>query len=516
MSDSSSKIITTFQDRLALETAVKSLANTTTAAEIRHRAAEIAAKFGDRAIPVLVGQLNTTDPQMRGGLGMLAAMLDYEKTTAALRAAARNRALDDQARLTAITILDRYLNIVPDEEMYMGMGAPEEAALRSLREVLTDQQTDALVLVEYFRQLELQPLDVQLTMARAARRLEAAEAVPLLRMFVQSPTHLIAQESLQALTALGTPAAAGALQGLIPTLRPDLRATAERALQKLRLRGSTVPTLRPPAEGFRCLATPPDSRGGQYLLFILPPDGDTPSLTLRLALNPVDGLIEAVASAADGPADLPEPLAVGALHASLIDVGHHLWLEAPYDYGRRRVQACLPVSLESSRPLSHAYRFLNWALWQWTPPAPQVVTLEVKPAAKSKPGLKELLNYPALSGWYLSTPQVFKLADQLLSEAERVTAQRFERVVMRLLASELAAGTLDLPAIADALVTLKEWLLLAGRRDLALQAQTASDSLTTSPEENPLLLHMANLGLRIAMITQARGLLQGWPPGANV
>ncbi|MCB0238732.1 MAG: hypothetical protein KDH08_08805, partial [Anaerolineae bacterium] len=117
-----------------------------------------------------------------------------------------------------------------------------------------------------------------------------------------------------------------------------------------------------------------------------------------------------------------------------------------------------------------------------------------------------LLNYPALSGWYLSTPQVFKLADQLLSEAERVTAQRFERVVMRLLASELAAGSLDLPAIADALVALKEWLLLAGRRDLALQAQTASDSLTASPEENPLLLHMANLGLRIAMITQARGL----------
>ena len=216
MSDSSSKIITTFQDRLALDTAVKSLADTTSAAQIRQRAAEIAAKFGDRAIPALVGHLNTTDPQMRGGLGMLAAMLDYEKTTAALRAAARNRALDDQARLTAITILDRYLNIVPDEDMYQGMGAPEEAALRSLREVLADQQTDPLVLVEYFRQLELQPLDVQLTMARAARRLEAAEAVPMLRMFAQSPTHLIAQESLQALSALATPDAAGALQGLHP------------------------------------------------------------------------------------------------------------------------------------------------------------------------------------------------------------------------------------------------------------------------------------------------------------
>lgn len=515
MSDSSSKIITTFQDRLALETAVKSLAETTSAAEIRQRAAEIAAKFGDRAIPALVGHLNTTDPQMRGGLGMLAAMLDYEKTTAALRVAARNRVLDDQARLTAITILDRYLNIVPDEDMYMGMGAPEEAALRSLREVLADQETDALVLVEYFRQLELQPLDVQLTMARAATRLDAAEAVPMLRMFAQAPTHLIAQEAVQALGALVTPSAAGALQGLIPTLRPDLRSMAERALQKLRLRGTAVPPLRSPAEGFRCLATPPDSRGGQFLVFILPPDGDTPSLTLRLAINPTDGLIEATAGAADSPADLPEPLAVGALHASLVELGHPLWLEAPYDYGRRRVQACLPVSLESKRPLAHAYRFLNWALWQWTPPMHYVVSLEVKPATKSKSGLKELLSYSALSGWYLNTPQVFKLADQLLGEPERVTAQRFERVVTQLLVSELAAGSLDLPAIVDALAALQEWLLLAGRRDLALQAQALAGSLTTAPQENPLLLHMANLGLRIAMITQARGLLQGWPPHAN-
>lgn len=515
MSDSSSKIITTFQDRLALETAVKSLAETTTAAEVRQRAGEIAAQFGDRAIPALIGHLNTTDPQMRGGLGMLAAMLDYEKTTAALRAAARNRALDDQARLTAITILDRYLNIAPEEEMYSGMGAPEEVALRSLREVLADTETDPLVLVEYFRQLEMQPLDVQLTMARAARRLDAEEATPILRMFAQAQVHLIAQEALQALGVLGTPAAAGALQGLIPTLRPDLRSMAERSLQKLRLRGAPVPELRPPAKGFRCLATPPDSRGGQYLVFIVPPDGDRPSLLLSLAINPIDGLVEATASAADSLADLPESLAVGALHSSLLELGHPLWLEAPYDYGRRRVQACLPVSLESSRPLPYAYRFLNWALWQWTPPTPHVVTLEVTPATNSKSGMNVLLRHPALGGWYLNSPRVFELADTLLDEANRVTAQRFERVVAQLLAGELAAGALDLAAISDSLAALQEWLILAGRRDLALQAQAAARSVTVTPEGHPLLLHMASLGLRIAMITLARGLLQSWPPRAN-
>lgn len=504
MSDSSSKIITTFQDRLALGTAMKSLAQTTTATEVRQRAAEIAAKFGDRALPALLGHLNTTDPQMRGGLGMLAAMLDYEKTTVALRAAARNRALDDQARLTAITILDRYLNISPDEDMYHGMGAPEESALRSLREALADRQTDPLVLVEYFRQLERQPLDVQLTMARAARRMDATEAVPMLRMFAQVPTHLIAQESLQALGVLATPEAAAALHSLIPTLRPDLRHMAERALQKLRLRGVPAPALQPPALGFRCLATPPDSRGGQYLVFIVPAEGDTPTLVMRLAINPTSGLVEATASAVESPEDLPEALAVGAVHSSLQDLGHSLWLEAPYDYGRQRAQACLAVSLEQAQPLPYAYRYLNWALWQWTPPPPPGDTLAIKSTAK--PALNNLLRYPALANWYLGSPRVFELADQMLGDTDQVTPQRLEWVVTQLLTGELAAGALDLAAVKEGLAALEEWLMLAGRRDLALQAQTAARSLTDAPEKHPLLRHMANLGLRIAMITLARGL----------
>lgn len=510
MSDSSSKIITTFQDRLALDTAMKSLAQTSTAAEIRQRAAAIAAQFGDRALPALLGHLNTTDPQMRGGLGMLAAMLDYEKTTAALRAAARNRALDDQARLTAITILDRYLNIPPDDDMYHGMGAPEESALRSLREVLADRQTDPLVLVEYFRQLERQPLDVQLTMARAARRLDAAQAVPMLRMFAQAPTHLIAQESLQALGVLATPEAAAALHSLIPTLRPDLRFMAERAFQKLRLRGVAAPPVQSPTPGFRCLAAPPDSRGGQQLVFILPASGETSSLVLRLAINPIGGLVEAAASAVESPSDLPEALAVGAVHSSLHDLGHSLWLEAPYDYGRRRAQTCLAVSLEQAQPLPFAYRYLNWALWQWTPPALDTVSLDVTPAGK--PVLDKLLGYPALAGWYLNSLRVFELADELLGAANRVTPQQLEWVVTQLLTAELAAGALDLAAVKDGLTALQEWLLLAGRRDLALQSQAAARSLTDAPEKHPLLRHMANLGLRIAMITLARGLQQGWPP----
>ena len=124
----------------------------------------------------------------------------------------------------------------------------------------------------------------------------------------------------------------------------------------------------------------------------------------------------------------------------------------------------------------------------------------------AKPVLDNLLRYPALAGWYLNSPRVFELADELLGDTDRVTPQRLEWVVTQLLTAELAAGALDLAAVKDGLAALQEWLMLAGRRDLALQAQTAAHSLTDTPEKHPLLRHMANLGLRIAMISLARGL----------
>ena len=98
------------------------------------------------------------------------------------------------------------------------------------------------------------------------------------------------------------------------------------------------------------------------------------------------------------------------------------------------------------------------------------------------------------------------MADQMLGDTDQVTPQRLEWVVTQLLTGELAAGALGLAGVKEGVAALEEWLMLAGRRDLALQAQTAARSLSDAPEKHPLLRHMANLGLRIAMITLARGL----------
>ncbi len=177
-------------------------------------------------LPALLAALDTTNPQLRGGLGHLAKRLDKTAAVSALSAAAHNRALSDHARLTAITILERFLEVAPDDAMYMGMAAPEQLALRSLQEVLADAQADRMVLVEYFRQLDQEPPDVQMTMVRAARLLEGAQGVDLLSMFAQELNQPVAQEALQALGMIADPAAAAALQGILPSLPPQCASRA--------------------------------------------------------------------------------------------------------------------------------------------------------------------------------------------------------------------------------------------------------------------------------------------------
>ena len=126
MTDQSPKIITTFQNRLEMEAAVRSLGETSSDWELRQRAVEVAQRYGDKILPALVGALDTSNPQLRGGLGHLTKRLDKDAAVAALRAAALNRTLSDQARLTAITILEGFREVPPDDAMYAGMAAPEQ------------------------------------------------------------------------------------------------------------------------------------------------------------------------------------------------------------------------------------------------------------------------------------------------------------------------------------------------------------------------------------------------------
>ena len=349
MTEQSPKIITTFQNRLEMDAAVRGLGQLSGNAELRQRSDEIAATYGARVIPALLAALDTGNPQLRGGLGYLAAALEREDIVPALSNAAYNRGLPDQARLAAITILERFVDVAPDPAMYAGMAAPEQLALQSLREVLGEARSDRMILVEYLAQLAQEPADVLLTMVKSTRRLESDEGVDLLRMFAQDVYRPAAQEALQILGTIAQPAAAEALHCLIPQLAPDLRTLAERSWQKLRLRGVPIAPRAAPPPAARCLISPIDSTGSQVIWFLLPAAEPAASDVLQLLTDDQEGMSQAGGGYAIANDTIPPVLPLGAVHMAPTGQGapQIMRLEAPFDFGRRRVVAVLAAAQAS-------------------------------------------------------------------------------------------------------------------------------------------------------------------------
>lgn len=510
MNESNSKIIRSFQSRLEIDTAVRSLGNTTSEAELQQLAKEIVEKYGEQATPALLALLNTTDPQLRGGLGHLAAMLPQENVVPVLRAAAYNRSLSDQARLTAITILENFLGIEPDQAMYDGMASPEELAVLSLKELLAETRADPMVVVEYMDQLSREPIDVQLAMVHGAQRLEGDERLELLRMFAQDPHVAVAQESLQGLGALIDAEAGQALHSLLPNLPPEMRVQGERALRKLRLRGIPIDEHTPPPVEGRCLASPPDGQDNQLLWFVLPASEKDTSQLLQVLITQQTGVTQASGSYAADNASLPAPAVVGTVHRAEQGAGPRggLILEAPFDYGRRRVLQALEANWRAAAPTPLPYRLLNPLLWRWRRPGSAEKLQEASQAVQE--GTTPLMQHPAMASWYLLTDEIYRVAEALMLSQEEVTVEQVEQATSTL-AREAAADAEVVAGLYRSLESLREWLGLAGEPAAAEEAAAIAAALSKSPTESSLpasqalLTHMCLQGLRTAMVTLTLG-----------
>ena len=503
MADSSSKIITTFQNRLEMEAALRSLGQADNDRALRQRAAEIVAQHGQKILPLLLAALDTPSPQVRAGLGFIAQQLERESAVAALRAAAHNRSLSDQARLAAIVILERFLEEDAEDAMYAGMAAPHELALQSLREMLAETHTDVAVLAEYFRQLDEEPDDVHLAMLRATRTLEGTEGVPVLSMFAQDANHLVAQEALQALGTIADSAAGLALQGLLPNLPPDLRQQAERSLQKLRLRGVAVPGLQAAPATARCLASPITAEGFQVLWFWLPQTDGT-ALDMHLLVNIQTGIVAAGQTAAVYETAIPAAQPHGALLRGALD--QPLLQETSIDYGRRRLLALMPQHWHAGRSTPPLYRLLSPQLWQWTSPA-AAAPLPAETVARRE-DTPQVLHHPAMAAWVMQSQPIYARAEEILTGAEAPTSESFAHLVQETLRAQLNSGDLSAEALQAHLLAMAEWFMLAGEVHLSGLALAGARTLTEEPEQHPLLLAMCDLGLRLASVALARGLIR--------
>ena len=173
--------------------------------------------------------------------------------------------------MSALTILDRYLDEPIDDSLMAGLQDSDSVALRSLNELIAAMTADETAVIEYLVQLATQPPEVLGILLDAVPRLPPHPyLVTLLRMIAQGESPSEARTAIEQLGRLRMPEALSALDALTMTLPPALTALAERSARKLRMSGvrGAEPQVDREAATWRALISPVDGAGVQVVWFI--------------------------------------------------------------------------------------------------------------------------------------------------------------------------------------------------------------------------------------------------------
>jgi len=242
---------------------------------------------------LLLARLDTDDPSLRGGLAQVAMRLDREAVVAALRGVIRSRARGDRARLSALTILDRYLEEPIDDSLLVGIQDPDGVALRSLNELIAAMAEDEAAVIEYLIQLAEQPPEVAGMILDAVPRLPPhPHLVTLLRMIAQDENQPRARTAFQQFGRMRAPESLSALGALAMTLPPTLSTLAERGGRKLRMSGvrESEPQFANEAATWRALISSVDGAGVQVIWFIHRAAGQDTGTLLTVVTRDPDGI----------------------------------------------------------------------------------------------------------------------------------------------------------------------------------------------------------------------------------
>jgi hypothetical protein len=505
MTSQQAKVLNGLMERRALEAAFDALRQTTSLADLTGRAQEIAS-HGSAALPVLIARLDTDDPQLRGGLGLVAQHMEHDLVAPALRAAVRAQRHSDRARVTALTILERYLNERLDEGLLAAIRDPGALALQSLREMITAMEDNPAAIIEYLNQLSQQSPDVPGMLMQALPQLMPdRHLVTLLRMFAQAEDVRLAQQALEQLGRTRSPEAALALVSLTATLPPERASLADRSLRKLRMSGiQAAPAI--PISWWRALLSPVDSTGVQTIWFVCSQPGAGHVTALALLTKDVDGIV-----AAFGGADLP-----GSDVLPLIPEGEILsvpqpeqrrplmLLGVPFEVGRGAAGEALKANWGGKDPLPLPYRFLNDMIWQY---GTLGASSDVEATASTEPEESQLrlsaalLDHPAFAGWFWQAPALYDAAERL---GRKHTLTSRAAAVEEL--ASVSFGGRDAASYQRRLQTMANWLRWAKQEEAARLAQAAAQQLAAGmPAESPFVRRLIGIGLDVAAINLQSG-----------
>ena len=455
--------------------------------ELRRQAQGIAA-LGPQVIPAIVGNLGRADESLLVAMGLVSSLMDRPQIVGALRQAVLRPEQTDRGRVVAMTILERFLDQAPDDDLLTSVRDPEAAARSALETVLKQFQERPALLADYVEGLDRQEPDIVLAMVRALRAVTAGTpeaVVECLRLMAQDVRDEIAAASLEVLGTLRLPASARALQTLIPVLSPALRPVARRLLRKLQFAGVAAQPLPPPDPEWRAMASPVDGVGRQSVWFVQRERMTAYARFLNVLLNDRAGAVEAAGHGEVPVQVLPPRRPAGSLHDVALPDGSGalLMLEIPFDLGRRLVRDALYQNRETQIPVASTLRLLGTWLWaaagaddlppRRLPPPPE--------AASSMASGEALAGHPAFATWTLRSETLLRAAETLLRHGGR----GLEAWVPRLAGEVVDQATAEL--LQQRLLAMSEWLWLGGETELAQQAMATAEGLGTSPQTLPFV-----------------------------
>lgn len=458
--------------------------------ELRRRAKEIAA-LGPQVIPAIVGNLSRADDGLLMAMGLVSTYVDRSQMVSALRQAVLQPHQTDRGRMVAITILERFLDQAPDDDLLTSVRDPEGAALAALKAVLRQFEEQPGRLGEYVESLDRQEPDVVLAMVRALHSVvdeTPGAAVECLRLMAQDVRDEIAEAALEALGTIRLPESARALQTLIPALSPELRPTAERLLRKLRFAGVEVQPLPRPDVEWRAMASPVDGLGQQSVWFVQQDPMTGLARFLNVLLNDRAGAVEAAGHGQVPVHVLPPRRPTGSVHDIALPDGSTglLMLEISFDVGRRLVRDALALNRETQIPVAGTLRLLGAWLWSVAgaddlPPSHLPDLPETEGAVRHLALQGEaLLGHPAFMTWTLRSETLLRAAEAVLRQGRGLEAW-----LPRLAAEIVDPGTAGL--LRRRLLAMSEWLWLAGECDLARTAMATAEGMASSPQTLPFV-----------------------------
>jgi hypothetical protein len=502
MAEKRGKVITTLRERRWIESELQSMLEARTEAEFMERAIRVAGS-GRQVIPVILNSLDTSNSQILGVLGVIAAYLDTDEIVFALRGVATSSDRSDRERMAALLILDRFLEEELDEELFGGLQNPQEIAIQSLVEMLDEVEENRFTLLEYVYALKEQPPEIVQAIVETMRELEEERTVEPLRLLAQDERRPVAQKAIYLLGTIRSPLAVKALRTLLPTVAPDLQPLVERSVRKLGLSGVKVEPLPAPDKYWRALISPLDGQGNQSLWFIhhVPPQE-----TCRFLAVLIDDHLGIKSAFGDEEAPVerfPARKPIGVVHfLTMVEPGL-MMLETDFDYGRRLVLESLKRNWATGAPLPLEYCLLNDLLWMYDLPEtlylPQLPVLEghmTHTVKETLPYVAALLDHPAFANWFLQSELVYRATVKMLTDSSSEGGPFGVRAGL----SYLIQSYFDDKTVAlyrSRLEAMSEWLTRAQDDQMARLALVAALALDEVPaEHHPLLMHLLERELK--------------------